>query len=146
MIRYLNTGDIETLQQFERDIFSYDEYSIETLRNFILKNNDKCICLGYEVDNELVSYIFVNWFENSADLLKIATKSEFRNKGFAKELFYKTLEILKKYEVTNIFLEVATINENALNFYKSLGFEILRERKNYYKNGDNAFDMVLKIV
>ena len=57
----------------------------------------------------------------------------------------KLLELAKEKQCTQINLEVAEKNLVAINLYKSFNFQKVGLRKNYYKNGDNAILMTLKI-
>lgn len=48
---------------------------------------------------------------------------EFRGKGYGREILTMAIEELKKNKAGEIFLQVLTDNSNALNLYKSCGFE-----------------------
>lgn len=44
------------------------------------------------------------------------------------------LNLSAKQNVSEIYLHVHTINEDALNFYKKFGFEVTDKIQNYYTN------------
>jgi ribosomal protein S18 acetylase RimI-like enzyme len=46
----------------------------------------------------------------------------FRRQGYGRELLMQTIEKLLTLGIKNIFLQVDTINENALSLYQSCGF------------------------
>ena len=46
--------------------------------------------------------------------------------------------------VTKIYLEVSSKNNNAINFYNKNGFNTESIRKSYYSNGDDALIMWLR--
>lgn len=76
------------------------------------------------------------------NLLDIATKEQYKRKGFATKLLNYVIS-LKKPEQT-FSLEVKSKNIPAINLYKSVGFKTLNIRKRYYKDGDDALCMFLE--
>ncbi len=77
---------------------------------------------------------------DDVNILSIATKEKYKNKGFASAL----LEHLKKYSKLNnktLSLEVKSKNHVAINLYTKLGFKIVSSRLNYYKDKDTAIIM-----
>lgn len=55
----------------------------------------------------------------------------FRRQGYGRELLMQTIEKLLTLGIKNVFLQVDTINENALSLYQSCGF-IEKNVMNYY--------------
>ena len=94
---------------------------------------------------EVVSFVFVmkTYGERGEDynILNIATKKSFENKGIATKLLTFLEEYAQNEGVFQLWLEVRQHNENAITFYKNMGFKLDYVRKNYYANGDNALVM-----
>jgi len=65
---------------------------------------------------------------DEAEILNLAVVPEFRRRGLARGLLEGALRTLKG----DFFLEVRASNQAALDFYKSLGFQEVRQRKGYY--------------
>lgn len=54
--------------------------------------------------------------------------------GAGTKLLNHVLDLCAKQNVTDIYLHVHTINEEAINFYKKFGFEVTDKISNYYTN------------
>jgi len=72
------------------------------------------------------------------ELLYIVVSETERGLGLGTEM----LHYLEKLSgVSKVILEVRKSNEMAMDFYKKNGFGVLREIKNYHRNGESAFSM-----
>lgn len=58
----------------------------------------------------------------------VAVHREFRGRGFGKRLMKGAMEWLKSKGVGEVELHVWSNNQNALRFYESLGFEVVRHQ------------------
>lgn len=67
-----------------------------------------------------------------------------RNNGYAQLLLEQLLSEYKN-KTKYIRLEVSSNNTAAISFYRKNKFKELRIRKNYYKNGADAIEMVKEI-
>jgi len=74
------------------------------------------------------------------DIIDIRVAPAFRQKGIARAMI---TDFIEKIKPKSIMLEVRQSNTPAINLYKSLGFAIIAERKNYYKCSENALIMQL---
>lgn len=54
--------------------------------------------------------------------------------GAGTKLLNHVLDLCAKQNVSDIYLHVHTINEEAINFYKKFGFEVTDKISNYYTN------------
>ena len=95
--------------------------------------------IGYYKDNELVGILVFKKLYEVIDILYLIVDKKFRKQGIGTEL----INYLKKLDYERIMLEVDTSNIEAINLYKKKGFNIINERKQYYKN-NNAFVMEAK--
>ena len=87
-----------------------------------------------EKDGVFQGYIIYSVVCDSADLLRVAVKPEFRRLGVAGCLMQKMMDDCGKGEVQNIFLEVRESNTPAIEMYKKYGFFEISKRKNYYRS------------
>ena len=60
----------------------------------------------------------------------------------ATKLIQKVEDLAKELNIKNVSLEVSDKNITAYLLYKKLGFIERRVRKNYYKDGTNAIEMI----
>lgn len=87
---------------------------------------------------KFAGYAIFSVAADEAELLAIATSPEFLRKGVATEIFAEGVSALLDAGARNLFLEVREDNASAVAFYYSLGFEKTGERKNYYRDGEDA--------
>jgi ribosomal-protein-alanine N-acetyltransferase len=77
-------------------------------------------------------------------LVSIAVSQEYRKRGFAKALLSNSMSAIKKYKIQEYVLEVRVSNYNAIKLYEQFNFQIINIKKNYYRDGENAYYMTLK--
>jgi ribosomal-protein-alanine N-acetyltransferase len=95
--------------------------------------------------DRLASYaLFLN-AGTIADLISTGTAPSDRRRGFASSLLTESLCHLAAAAVTEVTLEVAVDNVNALALYAGLGFGEVGRRRNYYQREQGRVDaLVLK--
>ncbi|MDY6786474.1 MAG: GNAT family N-acetyltransferase [Cyanobacteriota bacterium] len=94
------------------------------------------IALVVEVDNQLIGAIWgrlltkenkgFGYVDDNTPELSMAVKPEYRNKGIGTELIKSIASEYQKIGVDYLSLSVDKAN-NALNLYKRLGYEIVKE-------------------
>jgi len=109
-------------------------WSIETI-NASNPFSRKLVALYEE---KIVGFLNGEIILDEGNILMISVKKEFQNKGVGRKLMNRFEKLAKKEGVKAIYLEVSEKNINAIDFYKKLGFIPVGQRKNYYKNGENA--------
>ncbi|MGQ4874739.1 MAG: GNAT family N-acetyltransferase [Promethearchaeia archaeon] len=82
---------------------------------------------------------------NKAHLVSIAVSEEYRRKGIASALLRLSMPAIKKYGIQEYVLEVRVSNINAINLYKKFNYKTQGIKKRYYKDGENAYFMVVKV-
>ncbi len=79
-------------------------------------------------------------------LISIAVLEEYRGRGIGSALLKHTIDALSTiYKVSSIFLEVRVSNIPAIRLYEKFGFKKAKIIKEYYRDGEDAYVMVLKI-
>ena len=77
--------------------------------------------------------------------VSIAVKPAYRRKGIAKRLLKESITAIINQGATELFLEVRVTNIAAVNLYKTLEFEIIKEIRHYYRDHESAYLMAKKI-
>lgn len=78
--------------------------------------------------------------------VSIAVKPVYRKKGIAKRLLKESITAMINQGATELFLEVRVSNTAAVNLYKAMEFEIIKEIRHYYRDHESAYLMVKKIT
>ena len=98
-----------------------------------------------EIDGIITGYILFSKLIDEGEVLSFAVDEKFRRKGIGKKLLEKAVNAFNVLNVQKVFLEVRKHNFAAIELYKSFGFKIIDERKNYYADKENALVMRLEL-
>ena len=109
-----------------------------------------------QINGDLVGYIMCRLENGFSDfkrfrvvkkghIVSIAVKPEYRRKKVGSILLRGAIEALRKYDMNEVYMEVRTANQNAINMYNKLDFEFIRKVKSYYQDGSDAHMMGIKI-
>jgi len=85
-----------------------------------------------EVDNKIIGKVRLEINGGIGAVYGLGVLPEHRSKGYGREILMSAIEKLRESNVEEIILQVATKNKNALNLYKSCGFEEI-STMNYYE-------------
>jgi ribosomal-protein-alanine N-acetyltransferase len=130
--RYLTFVDIE----INSDIVNNEEYTTSIIKESIIN--------GVIFNNQIIKgYLIILDCIDCYEIIKIATKVEFRGQGVGKTLLDKLKELCNN-EDKNIFLEVRESNQVARNFYIKENLQEINVRKGYYSNGESAIIMMFE--
>lgn len=124
----------------------------ESILNNPLNKNDIVTALSVEIyktfkitHNKDFAGFVITQITDEVNIDSIAVKKEFRNLGLATKLIEKVEDFASNKGLNIVSLEVSDKNITAYLLYKKLGFVERRVRKNYYKDGTNAIEMI-KII
>ncbi len=120
-----------------------DRYSERELSGLLRKDFVRILLLIGE--GEVVGFAVVWVFDGEAELHWFEIFKPFRGRGFAKILFGKLLEHLRKEGVEKLLLEVSEKNLPARRVYESFGPALLGRRRNYYPDGSDALVYLFKV-
>lgn len=130
---------LDSLAELERICFS-QPWSRQALAEEL--ENDSAFFFVAETDGEVSGYVGLMITAGQSYITNVAVFPKFRRMGVAKMLLERLFSIAEKCELEFISLEVRPSNENAILLYKSLGFEEIGQRKNFYRNPtENALIM-----
>jgi len=143
-IRRAENGDIKDLiEVYLQGYKGLEEYSythpedVQAYLNWLFRRDVAGIWVAEE-DGKIVGFIASdgNWFSKREGKVvgaihELVILPEYRNKGIGKALVEKVIEYFKSRGLDTAELWVGDKNTQALEFYKSLGFEE-RDRFNYW--------------
>jgi len=92
-------------------------------------------------NNVLVCVACVLQSLDDINLLKIATKQQFKQMGYASKMMEYLIGLKNKDQTFS--LEVKSKNVPAIKLYEKFGLKTLNVRKRYYQDGDDALCMFL---
>lgn len=131
---------IEKMQREDvKTVFEIEKKLLGTSNENTISNTLENQALNYYVlkmKNEIVGFIELSIIPPECELYDIAIKKEYQGKHLSNLLMNFMIELCKSNNVLTIFLEVNSINNNAINLYKKYGFEPFTLRKNYYGEND----------
>jgi len=105
-------------------------------------------CRVYEIDNEVVAYAVMSIGAGEAHILTLVVREDCRKSGLGNMFMKNMLLIAKQHHVETMLLEVRPSNLNAIRLYRTLGFNELGVRPDYYpaENGrEDALIMALHL-
>ena len=92
---------------------------------------------------QILAYVCLRLILDEVHLLKIATAPDWRRRGIATRLLDACFQLAHRREARAAYLEVRRSNAPAIQFYSSLGFQIIGKRLHYYTDtGEDALLMM----
>jgi len=113
----------------------------------MIKNpNDSIIMDIIEWENNLIGYAvyFTRRGSKIIRLYSVCTSWQFVGQGFTKIYLYNRLVDLAENFI-KVTLEVRVSNQKAIDLYASLGFIVRNILKEYYDDGEDAYQMVIEL-
>lgn len=130
-IRVAEISDIPSLTKLHAACFdtAWDEAAIAGILN-----GKGCAALMAVSAEGIAGFLIYRQVEVEAEILTFATDPNLRRRGVGMAL----IDGLKSLKIPVLFLEVASLNEDALKLYRTAGFVQKGLRKAYYATGDDA--------
>lgn len=138
-IRKFSPKDLDKVLEIEKISFPKDAYSKSLFKEFY-----KIFPEGFwvaEIEGKIVGYIFGYIHNDEGEIVSISVHPNYRRLGIGRRLMEVLFSIFKNKKVKKCFLQVRVSNISAIEFYKKLGFKILKIERNYYLDED-AYLMV----
>ena len=163
-IKQCNLEDLQTLQEISCETFNEtfkDQNSPENMSAYLekafnlkqleqeLSNMSSQFYFVY-FQNELAGYLKVNTNDaqseemgnDSLEIERIYIKNKFQKHGLGKYLYSKAIEITQETNKKKIWLGVWEKNENAIAFYKKLGF-VQTGAHSFYMGDEEQTDYIM---
>ncbi len=133
-IRNFNLGDLDEVLEIEKLSFPKDAYTKSLFKEFY-----KFFSEGFfvaEIKGKIVGYIFGYIYRDEGEIVSISVHPDYRGLGIGNKLMETFISLLKNKGGKRCFLQVRVSNITAIEFYKKLGFKILKREKRYYLDED----------
>lgn len=119
----------------------FQSFENRALLSLLVSNSEK------QADTEVAAFALfgLNPWQSQAHLLKIAVRPQLQRQGLARKLMEDAIDDLKRLDHQEIYLEVASSNLAALDFYSSHDFRHIDTRKGFYSDGEDAQIFILKL-
>ncbi|EKN70923.1 protease synthase and sporulation negative regulatory protein PAI 1 [Neobacillus bataviensis LMG 21833] len=163
-IKKCTREDLCTLQEISYETFnetfkhqnSHENMNAYLERAFNLKQLEKELgTISSEFffvyfNNEIAGYLKVNTNDaqteqlgnESIEIERIYIKNKFQKEGLGKYLLNKALEIAIERDKKNVWLGVWEKNENAIGFYKKMGF-VQTGAHSFYMGDEEQIDLIM---
>lgn len=137
---------IKIALELNLSFWSKADYELE------LTNKDGIFLVAKEKINEqtigfMVARLIMPSTNHFAEIYNIGVTLQFQRNSVGKHLISELLILCHKRGISEIWLEVRSLNNSALEFYKSIGFIVSDKRKNFYNNPvDDAFVLSYEVL
>ncbi|MAE54886.1 MAG: ribosomal-protein-alanine N-acetyltransferase [Porticoccaceae bacterium] len=122
------------------DMQKSEPYITWSKRQFVESYDNVYVLL--KGNNEVVGFTVIFKTPPDAEIHNLFICNELRGRGVGKILLKQAIQMMSA-EVENLYLEVSEDNNIAIALYKSLGFEEIGVRKNYYRKGSIASNAIM---
>ncbi|MEY4348416.1 MAG: hypothetical protein RIS43_835 [Actinomycetota bacterium] len=125
----------------EEKLFAGEEWSHEQFREELDNMPETRLYWVALDDKRVIGYCGILLLNDFADITTIAVEPSYRKQGIGTAMVKLMATHAIERGAARMLLEVRTTNDNAINFYKHFGFEVIAERPNYYGPDLPAFVM-----
>ncbi|MFW9985800.1 MAG: ribosomal protein S18-alanine N-acetyltransferase [Candidatus Odinarchaeota archaeon] len=137
--------NLETLPENYPEYFFRDIYDRYAKAFYVAETQGKVI--GYIMCRMEggISNFGLRWMRRG-HIVSVAVLPDFRRQGLATELIKQSMKAMETdYNAKEIILEVRMTNLPAIQLYEKVGFHKIRILRSYYRNGEDAQLMAIKL-
>lgn len=138
-MRRMKTSDIDDVLEIERQVYDYP-WSEGIFHDCFTAGYDSWVC--EEMDN-ILGYCMLSMATGEAHIMNICVDPAEQGQGIGRHMVEFMVEFGISNKVSSIFLEVRPSNVGALTLYKSLGFNEIGVRKDYYPGKEEREDALM---
>ncbi len=144
MIGMMRTEDLDEILKIEEEAFPRPwpgDYFLSEMNgeNFGEVYVDR-------IDGHVVSYGNIRYMFENCDLTRIGVRKDLRHRGYGRKMLKHLIRTAEEKGCEFMHLEVDVNNAEAVKLYEKNRFMTMRTRKNYYENGDDAYDMARSLI
>lgn len=140
-IRLMEEDDLEAVHALDLRSFA-SPWTLATYRNELESEVSDC---WVAVDEDKIVGMIAAWLlVDEIHIATIAVDENYRRAGIARKLLCKVFHKLADEGALVATLEVRTSNQAAQGLYRHFGFEVVGERRKYYR--DNKEDALIMTV
>jgi len=143
IVRLMEEMDSSCITRLEQEIFSdaWSEQGVLETR----QQKHSLILVACE-EKEIVGYIIFYYVIDEGEIARIAVAQKKRKQGVGSQLICGLEKACREKGISRILLDVRAGNQNAVQFYRTHGFETDGIRRNFYQNpGEDALLMSREI-
>ncbi len=129
LIRRMTEEDVASVIAIEKASFSLPWSEISFVKELYKPRSIAKVAVA---DDAVVGYVCADFVLDEAHILDLAVHPDYRKRGIAAALVDETIRELKMNECRFVFLEVRASNSAAIKLYKSFGFRVAGNRRDYY--------------
>lgn len=138
-LRPMREADVSTIMEIERRAYAFP-WTAGIFRD--------CLRVGYccwilEQEAEILAYGVMSVGAGEAHILNICVRPESQGQGLGRHVLNHLLNLARRHRADTALLEVRPSNEPALRLYRSLGFNEVAIRKNYYPDTSGREDALI---
>jgi ribosomal-protein-alanine N-acetyltransferase len=141
LIRSYTPRDFRDILRIEKEAFSPQNPAYD-LFVYLSHSTDLLVA---DIGGRVVGYISIMDLNDSAKIISFAVKREFQGKGIGEMLIDEAIERCLERGRKSIMLEVRVSNERAQRLYKKKGFKVVDILPGYYRDGEDAYLMMLNL-
>jgi len=134
-------NDLHSLYQIEKDVFDKEHWTQNMIADELVDVFGRATWV-IEESHKILGYCMTRSFGKEVNIINMAIESQSQGKGMGRFLLGYVLDQVPIN--SSVFLEVKQGNFNAINLYRSFGFQKINLRSNYYKDGSSALVMYLE--
>lgn len=143
-ITRMTEKDIEEIAKVDKQCFTVS-WSEKSFRDEL--QNKLAVYFTAKKDGKCVGYAGFWNVSGEGGITNIAVLPEYRRMGIGTSLLSELVKEADALSLNILTLEVRKSNIEAQGLYKSFGFDIIGERKRYYRdNGEDAWIMTKMLV
>lgn len=142
-IRRASLADLEVIAKMESDLFGGEAWSKRMVADELTAEYRAYFALTDD-HNQVIGYAGLFAPGTEGDVQTIAVHPTHQGQGYGRQLLNVLIDEARLRGVRELFLEVRADNEIAHGLYRSVGFEVIGERSNYYQPG-NVSAVVMRL-
>jgi len=94
-------------------------------------------------EGAVVAFLSAWHVADEIHVLNLATRTDRRRRGIGRALLHEAIAHARRVSAVRILLEVRRSNAPAIGLYRSLGFFVFGVRTRYYRDNEDALEMML---
>lgn len=138
-LRPMQMDDLDAVMAIEPHIYSHPW----TRGNFSDSLNSGYSAWALLFDQKIIGYALLMMVLDEAHLLNLSIAKTYQKQGLGRFLLEHMIQIAKKHQAANMFLEVRPSNVSAIALYEAMGFSEMAIRRGYYPAAVGREDAVL---
>lgn len=142
IITHAEPDQLDAIMDLERDSFPHQENWSAQAWSDELTAPEACVMVNTDADGTILGVAAFRCVADMADLNRVIVHPHARRQGVGARLILAGLDWAQASGADRMLLEVRTDNLPAVSLYKSLGFDEISQRRDYYGPGHDAWVML----